>query len=53
MAGACSEGAAMVCLTNKDIAERLLPRWLVLSLKGKKKKFWTGRKMKSLFVKGK
>lgn len=36
MAGACSEGAAMVCLTNKDIAERLLPRWLVLSLKEKK-----------------
>lgn len=34
----------MVCLTNKDIAERLLPRWLVLSLKGKKKKILDGKK---------
>lgn len=34
----------MVCLTNKDIAERLLPRWLVLSLKEEKKKILDGKK---------
>jgi len=57
-ARACSqnggEGAAMACLTNKDTSKELFATLTWAHFKReRKKKSWTGRKMKSLFVKGK
>lgn len=47
----------MACLTNKDISKELFATLACAQFKRKKKKekkkSWTGRKMKSLFVKGK
>lgn len=48
------EGAVMVCLTNKDMSKESFATLAWAQFKREKKnKSWMGRKMKSLFVKGK